>query len=387
MPDKLITIQNVRVWLPQTQTWIYSQLQYLLGSIESHVVCENTENLDQFPWPSIHCLADGPNWKYVWQKGLRKLGLRRYLPFLVREARRLKGDLLHSHFGHVGWANIKAAQKAGLKHVVTFYGRDVNQYPIQNHRWYARYRELFTTVDLVLCEGSFMAQSIAALGCSEEKIAVHHLGVGVDQIPFKPRKWNPGKPLRILIASTFREKKGIQYGIEAIGQLQHKFPVEVTIIGDATDEPKEQREKAAIITATEKHHLKRKVRFLGFQPHSVMLEEAYRHHIFLSPSITASDGDSEGGAPVSLIEMAATGMPIVSTTHCDIPEVIHHGETGLLAPERNAAILAEHLLWWANHPNQWLEMLLTGRRHIESEYDAMLQGRRLAEHYLLVMGH
>ncbi len=71
---------------------------------------------------------------------------------------------------------------------------------------------------------------------------------------------------------------------------------------------------------------------MGYQPHSTLFAEAYRHHIFLSPSVTASTGDTEGGAPVSLIEMAATGMLIVSTTHCDIPEVIKHGVTGLLAP-------------------------------------------------------
>ena len=78
----------------------------------------------------------------------------------------------------------------------------------------------------------------------------------------------------------------------------------------------------------EKHKLQSKIRMLGFQPYSVLLEEAYTHHIFLSPSVTASDGDTEGGAPVTLIEMLATGMPIVSTTHCDIPEIICKGPEG-----------------------------------------------------------
>ena len=33
-----------------------------------------------------------------------------------------------------------------------------------------------------------------------------------------------------------------------------------------------------------------------------------RCHLFLSPSVTAADGDTEGGAPVGLIEASATDL-------------------------------------------------------------------------------
>src|SRR5206468_10582768 len=68
--------------------------------------------------------------------------------------------------------------------------------------------------------------------------------------------------------------------------------------------------------------------FLGAQPHARFREELLRAHLFLSPSVTAADGDTEGGAPVGIIEASATGMPVVATRHADIPEVIRHGETG-----------------------------------------------------------
>ena len=111
------------------------------------------------------------------------------------------------------------------------------------------------------------------------------------------------------------------------------------------------------------------------------MEEARRHHVFLSPSVTASDGDTEGGAPVSLIEMSASGMMIVSTTHCDIPGVILDGKTGLLAPERDVDGLVERLQWIVAHPEQWMEMQRAGRAHIEAEFDARRQGERLGEIY------
>jgi colanic acid/amylovoran biosynthesis glycosyltransferase len=232
-----------------------------------------------------------------------------------------------------------------------------------------------------------MGECLVKLGCPREKVIVHHLGVKVDTITYQPRTWDSNQPLRILMAASFVEKKGITYGLEALGRLQKEIPLEITIIGDASvSNPKNrqsqsQLEKEKILATIEKHQLGDKVRLLGYQPYSVFFREAYQHHIFLSPSVTASDGDTEGGAPVSIIEMAATGMPIVSTTHCDIPEVIKHQITGLLAPERDIDALVEHLRWYINNPTVWLSMLEAGRKHIETEYDSRIQGQKLAQIY------
>jgi len=375
-------IQSSPVWLPQTHTWMYNQAKYLLENIESHVVCERTENLDQFFVPSIHSLTDVPVWRYFWDKGLKKLRLRRYLGFLVQVAKEIKADVLHSHFGTVGWANIVAAKRAGLKHVVTFYGVDVNRMPTQDSRWLGRYMVLFESADLFLCEGPHMAECIRKLGCPREKIKVHHLGVDVDKILYLPRKWRKGDMLRVLIAASFREKKGIPYALEALGQLQKDVNLEITIIGDANATLRGQQEKQKILRIIQKYNSKLKVRMLGYQPYSILFQEAYKHHIFLSPSVTAKDGDTEGGAPVSIIEMAATGMPIVSTSHCDIPEVIKNSETGLLAEERNVKQLIHHLRWLIEHPKKWSEMLIAGRNRIEKEFDVRVQAAGLGEFYI-----
>jgi colanic acid/amylovoran biosynthesis glycosyltransferase len=379
---KIKVIHSFPVWLPQTQTWMYNQVRYLPDDVENHIVCERTENLEQFWLPNIHLLEDAPKWRYFWDRGLRKLRLRRHLGFLVEVAKQKEVNILHSHFGYIGWANIEAAKQAKLKHIVTFYGMDVNFLPNEYPIWRTRYQELFAHADLILCEGPYMAQCIIKLGCPVHKVKVHHLGVSIEAIPFKPRVWNPPETLRILIAATFNEKKGIPYALEALGQLQHQVPVEITIIGDAKNVPRSEAEKQKILATIEKHNLQSKVRLLGYQPHSILFEEAYKHHIFLSPSITASDGDTEGGAPVSLIEMAATGMFIISTTHCDIPEVIINGITGLLAEEGDVSGLITHLQYLINYPEQWHSTVQIGRKHIETEYDAQRQGLRLKELYL-----
>ena len=133
--------------------------------------------------------------------------------------------------------------------------------------------------------------------------------------------------------------------------------------------------------------MKDDVKMLGFQPFSVLFDEAYKHHIFLSPSVTSSDGDTEGGAPVSLIEMMATGMPVVSTSHCDIPEVVQYGFDDWLVAERNVDGLVKRLRWLINHPNEWNDLLINGRKHVELEFSAIQQGKRLAEIYYELISH
>lgn len=377
----MIVVHNYPIWLPQTQTWLYNQVRYLPGTVESHVVCEALENLDQFLLPNIHSLSEVSRPRYYWEKGLRRIGVRRYLSFLVQVCRRQRADVLHSHFGDVGWRNVGAAKRASLKHVVTFYGYDVGRLPRSDGRWYGRYRTLFRSVDRVLCEGPHMARRVASLGCPEHKVRVHRLGIRVDEIAFRPRTWDPAEPLRVLIAASFQEKKGIPYALEALGRLQHEIPLEITIIGDANKETRSQAEKRRIAATIEKYDLQSKVCILGYQPHDVFFEEAYEHHVFISPSITASDGDTEGGAPVSIIEMAASGIPIISTRHCDIPEIVQDGVTGLLADEGDIEGLVAHLRRLAEHPQQWRGMLEEGRKHVESHHNAVDQARELERVY------
>lgn len=377
----ITVVHSINQWLPQTMTWLHTQVTAMPQDIENQIVCEGTLNLDQFPVENLYSLSDQSKLYIYWDKGFRKLRIRRHLRYLEEILRRTNANILHSHFGNIGWANMGAVKKTGVKHVVTFYGLDVNRLPTVDPRWQERYQALFKQADCILCEGPHMAKCLVKLGCPQHKVHVHHLGIRVDEIVFKPRVWNPAEPLRVFIAASFREKKGIPYALEALGRLQHEIPLEITIIGDATSEERSQIEKRKIMALTDKHSLQSKIRFLGYQPYTVLFEEAYKHHVFLSPSVTASDGDTEGGAPVSIIEMVATGMPIVSTTHCDIPNVIKDGLTGLLAEERDVDGLVKHLLWLVKNPDKWQEMLVAGRKHIEVEFDAHVQGGKLGEIY------
>ena len=380
--NKLAVIHSYPIWLPQTQTWMHTQVRELQRrGVETHIVCEKTINLDQFGVVNIHCIAEESIWERSWDQWLRKLRVRRHLNYLVKIGRETSAQIIHSHFGNVGWVNLGAARKLDAKHVVTFYGYDVNKTPKQEPIWRVRYRQMFEEATLFLCEGTHMAQRLQELGCPKSKVQVQHLGVDLDQISFEPRRWSGDEPLKVLIAASFKEKKGIPYAIEALAQIRSEIPVEVTIIGEAGEDRESQAEKSAILNAIARTGLDDCTRLLGYQSHARLFEEAYRHHVFLHPSVTANDGDTEGGAPVVIIEMLATGMPVVSTRHCDIPEVMGELSNTLLAPERDVDALAKILRTLLSSRAEWASLMAMSRKHLHNEYEQSAMAGRMEDLY------
>ncbi len=376
----LTVVQSLKSWLPATQNWIYNHLSHLPEDIRWPVASERVENLDRFPADARALVPLGFPARVVNRRvpGVKRWRRRRLLDSVAQAA---GADVLHSHFGDQACWDLPVARRRKLPHVVTFYGYDVLRLPRSSPAWARSYRKLFASVDRVTCEGPHMAQLVQNVGCPEDLIEVHHLGISLDDIPFAPRRYDGGT-LRVLIAAAWREKKGITYGIEALANLvRDGVDVELTIIGDAIAAPDSIVEKRRIHEALDRTGMRARTRLLGFQPHEAMVKEAYRNHVFLSPSVIAADGDVEGGVPVGILEMAATGMPVVSTSHCDIPYVLRDRETGLLAPERDPEALTRRLEWLIHHPREWTRMAKAARADLEARFDVRDQAQNLARIY------
>ena len=101
-----------------------------------------------------------------------------------------------------------------------------------------------------------------------------------------------------------------------------------------------------------------------------------RSHVLLVPSVVASDGDEEG-LPSVIKEALAVGLPVVATRHGGIPELVIPGETGLLAPERDAEALAQAIGEVLAARDQWGAYAARGRALVEREYDIELLNGRL----------
>jgi len=368
-------------YLSLTVNWAYNQIVGL-KEFESAVVLISNANKESFPLKRAYYANDSKIFMRMIQKVFGRLGLIDYQAYKFLKNNNVV--LLHSHFGPQGYKNLSLVYKLKLPHITTFYGYDVGMLPNLYPNWRDRYKRLFDECNLFLAEGNRLKKSLMSLGCPEEKIIVQHLGVDLNRIPYMPRKIDEDGSINILASATFIEKKGLPYALEAFASVRKKYPnIVFTLIGGVPNRKDKRylREEMKIFEVIKKYKLEDSVNMLGYLPYDDYIKEALKAHIFIHPSITASDGDTEGGAPVSIIEMSASGMPILSTFHCDISEVVIDGVTGYLVPERGVEALTDKLDYLVSHPGVWQDFGYLGRQHISNEFNLKHQIDKLESIY------
>jgi colanic acid/amylovoran/stewartan biosynthesis glycosyltransferase WcaL/AmsK/CpsK len=373
----------VAPYLPVTGSWIYGQLVNLRRH-RAVVMTDRTENLDVFPFAPIFPADRASRFRKLgWALAggrVRGVSWRYFEEVIERE----KITLLHAHFGQSGAEMVDLKRRVRLPMLTAFYGADVSQMPADPY-WRALFVRLFEVGDLVLAEGSAMRAALLALGCPPAKVVIQHLGVDTATIPFQVKRPDPDGTVRILIAGTFREKKGIPDALRAIQGVHRQYPkLRATLIGDSAGRQGDDEEKRVILGLLKT--LGDVVTWLGYVPYPEFRRQLTQHHIFLSPSVTARDGDSEGGAPIAILEAEASGMPVVSTRHADIPEIVVANESALLSAERDVEALTANLERLLKDPDQWPAMGERGRRHVEESYNVTVQVQRLETLYSQVLG-
>lgn len=265
-------------------------------------------------------------------------------------------DVFHAHFGTAANTFLPVTRAFDRPYVASFYGLDASEALRSDPD---RYDELFERADAITVLSEDMRSTIVNAGCPESKTHIQPLSIDTELFPFQERTRGEG-PIRLLTVARFVEKKGIVYALEAVAALQDQFEIEYTIVGDG--------ERRELIEATiEEHGLEDAVTLRGWQPQSVVADEMADAHLFLLPSVTAESGDKEG-TPTVLLEAQSMGLPVVSTYHAGIPEIVKDGESGLLVPERDSEALAGALETLISEPERWSEMGKRGREHIERNH-------------------
>lgn len=363
-------------YLGHTLNWVHAQLVYV-KRYKPYVMTQYTLNLDTYPLEHIYAARNpkkvaAPQSYY--ERLVRRMG---FLPLV--DTRCYSAALsefppicIFAHFGYSGFDALRLKKKHNVPLVTRFYGYDIGILP-RIPRWRRRYERLFKEGDLFLALGGRMKADLIALGCPEEKVEIHHLGVELSHIPYKERIPLPNT-FRVLIAATFKEKKGLEYALRAMSVAIDKMPsvkVVITMIGDGVL-------KDDLHALANELRIYDSINWMGYGSHDFFVEALYEADLFLAPSVTAADGDTEG-TPVALIEAGASGLPVVSTTHADIPEVILDGKTGLLVPERNVEALVEAICSLAVSRDTRLEFGRHARSHVEENFEAVRQGELLAD--------
>jgi colanic acid/amylovoran biosynthesis glycosyltransferase len=110
------------------------------------------------------------------------------------------------------------------------------------------------------------------------------------------------------------------------------------------------------------------VRLLGGQPQGEVIRQVQNAAIFAAPCVVGEDGNRDG-LPTVLLEAMALGTPCVSTDVTGIPEVLHHGRTGLMVAQHDPQGLALALEQLLGDPALRGRLATAARAQIEANFD------------------
>jgi len=312
-----------------------------------------------------------------------------FLAWAENILRERKVELIHAYFGPVAWRMLSLSKRLRVPLVVTFLGDEVAprlgdwwSWWIQSDGkppdWPARLQELFEGADLLLAEGPFLRRRLVELGSPAHKTLVQRIALPIDRYATADALPPSRDKKTILFAGRFCAQKGVLYVLAAVRELlKERNDVELRMIGD--EKLTDGKYASQVYGYIREHDLDGHVRLLGFLNHADYLRELEAADIFLHPSIVDDDGLSEGGAPTTILEAQALGKPVVSTRHCDIPNVTLPDESAILVAERDSAALADALRSLLDDPERRRAMGRAGRRHMQANHDVAKEAALLEE--------
>ena len=186
------------------------------------------------------------------------------------------------------------------------------------HRFHAAFGLDERLVDRLIAPSEFVKNKFAEWGRNVFRMEV--LPHFIDATRYEP-EYAPGA--EIAYVGRLSEEKGIGVLLAAMGKLPN---IKLKVIGEG---PMEKKLKDFCSLAQLAN-----VRFIGHLEHSAVMDEIRSSRFVVVPSIFY---EPFGYLP---IEAACMGKPVIASRIGALPEIVHDGETGLLAPPGDAAALA-----------------------------------------------
>jgi glycosyltransferase involved in cell wall biosynthesis/SAM-dependent methyltransferase len=220
------------------------------------------------------------------------------------------------------------------------------------------YDYLFQRADLITTPTYAMKDELVKRGCSPGKIMIHRYGIDLSR---SHQCGNSGDKTALLSVARLEEKKGLKYSITAFARCRNNLNAEYRIIGDGSLKD----ELMGLITEL---GVSDKVLLLGPKTKDDVADAMAHADVFVLTSVTASNGDCEG-LPVSLIEAHASGLPVISTYHAGIPELVTDGSTGFLVQERDIEATIEKMELLIDNPGLRRQLSSNAVRKVQSDFD------------------
>ena len=198
---------------------------------------------------------------------------------------------------------------------------------------------------------------VKSLGAPPERISLVR-GAGVDIERFRPHP-EPEGQVRVTMVSRLLWSKGVREFVEAASLVRKtRDDIVFTLVG-APDEG-----NLAAVPSEEARSWDADGIVEWWAHRDDVAEILARSHVAVLPTYYGE------GIPMSLLEAAACGRPIVATDVPGCREVVHHGENGLLVPPREPRALADAILELVDDPSRRAAMGVEGRRRAETEFAA-----------------
>lgn len=295
----------------------------------------------------------------------------------IRRMQGLAPVLVHAHFGPDGVLAMPIARKLNVPLIVTLHGFDVTASDDALaavgycYRKYIRERPLlWRNACVFIAVSEFAKKSAIGRGFPADKVLLHY--TGIDTQFFTPTPSVRREPI-VLFVGRLVEKKGCTYVIEAMSEVQKVIPdAKLVVIGDGHLRPALEKQAANSL---------RNCQFLGTKDALAVRSWMNRALVFCTPSLIASSGDAETFGMV-FAEAQCMGLPVVSFSSGGIPEVVAHGQTGLLTSEKNWQELAAHILTLLNNKSLWTRMSCAGKQRVRMKFDITKQCAALESLYV-----
>jgi colanic acid/amylovoran biosynthesis glycosyltransferase len=241
-------------------------------------------------------------------------------------------DVVLAEYGTAGSFITPICKSLNLPLLVHFHGFDASRKDILN-TFKKGYQLMFSYATKIIVVSNAMKQALVGQGCPEKKLVLNTCGPHPDYLNIKPNL----ESNYIISVGRHTYKKAPYLTILAFQEVLKKHPyLKLKMIGDGE-----------LFDVS-----KNLVKSLGLENNIILLgalerQEIIKHlqsaFLFVQHSIIATNGDSEG-TPVGIIEAMAAGLPLVSTRHAGIPDVVIENETGFLVDEGNIDVMAEQIL-------------------------------------------
>jgi colanic acid/amylovoran biosynthesis glycosyltransferase len=281
-------------------------------------------------------------------------------------------DIIHSHFEITGHKFLPAARAQQVPFIVTFHGLPppgVTQLP---KKMRAEYVE---AADVILVNTEFAKKQYVHLGAPAEKIKIIPQGVATKNFAFTAKPLPIDAPVELLSVGRFHADKGHKYVLQALPELIRRgYHLHYTLVGTGPDRGQLEKMVAEL-------HLQHVVSF-----HTTISEQKLKKiyasaHIFIFPSLKATDGFHEETQGVAIQEAQASGLIVISTKTGGIPECVEDGKSAFLVDDRNSAAIADKIRWIIDNPQQWHEWQHNARKHVETYFDIDVIGNQLMQIY------